>query len=434
MKSFTACVLALFYLTAVAVQAGAPAGDRVPSHWIASWGTAQQLAPPSVPPWVRRPAQPDSANGAPENRPPAQPSVFPDRLVAQTVRMVIRSTVAGRAVRVSLSNSFGLAPVRIDAAQIARFDGNASIHPGSSHALTFGGREFVVLAPGAQICSDPVQLAVRAQEDLAVSLYVGGDSGAPTAHSLGLRTAYVAAGNQAASPTLQSATQFRSYLWLSGLEVLGSRDTATIVAFGDSITDGYSTTPGADASWPSVLARRLAADRSVPPRAVINMGISGNRVLREGAGSSALARFDRDVLARPGARWVILIEGINDISFNAFPGLPESEIASAADIIAGYRQLTQRARMHGLQVIGGTLMPFEGVPTYSEAGERIRQEVNRWIRESGEFDTVVDFDAVTRDPAKPSRLRASFDAGDHIHPNDEGNRAMAEAVPLLRFR
>jgi lysophospholipase L1-like esterase len=189
-----------------------------------------------------------------------------------------------------------------------------------------------------------------------------------------------------------------------------------------------------DNPWPSVLARRLGAQRRAQPRAVINMGISGNRVLREGAGSSALARFDRDVLARPGVKWVLLLEGINDIGFSSIPGLPASEKATAADIITGYRMLIARAHLHGLAIIGGTLTPFEGVPTYTEEGERMRADVNRWIRESGEFDAVVDFDAAVRDPAAPTRLRAEYDSGDHIHPNDAGNRAMAEAIDLKLFR
>jgi lysophospholipase L1-like esterase len=164
------------------------------------------------------------------------------------------------------------------------------------------------------------------------------------------------------------------------------------------------------------------------------MGISGNRVLREGAGSSALARFDRDVLSRPGVKWVLLLEGINDIGFSAIPNLPASEKVTAAEIITGYRMLIGRAHLHGLAIIGGTLTAFEGVNTYSEAGERMRQDVNRWIRDSGEFDAVVDFDAATRDPVAPTKLRAAYDSGDHIHPNDAGNRAMAEAVDLGLFR
>ncbi len=226
----------------------------------------------------------------------------------------------------------------------------------------------------------------------------------------------------------------RSYLWLAGIDVQAAPAAAAIVAFGDSITDGYSTTPDADTPWPSILARRLAAVRGLAPRAVVNVGISGNRILREGAGSSALARFDRDVLSRPGARWVLLLEGINDISFGEIPGLPASEKATLDDLLAGYRQLIARSRIHGLRVIGGTLTPYEGVPTYTPAGERMRQQINQWIRTGGEFDAVIDFDAAVRDPQQPTRLLPRFDSGDHIHPNDAGNEAMATAIDLELFR
>lgn len=403
---------------AQSVQADDACGPRCRANWVSAWGTAQQLVHP-----VR-----------------AIPSAqkFPEHVVAQTVRMVARPTVAGTVLRVALSNSFGYAPVRIDAAEVARSGrsaaGAAAIVPGSSHALSFGGRPFVNLPPGAQIYSDPVTMDVAAQGDVVVSLYLQADSGPTTGHPLGLREAWVASGNQLGAEHLEGATMFRSYLWLAGIDVLAAPKAATIVAFGDSITDGYSTTPDADASWPSILARRLGARRNRAARAVINMGLSGNRVLREGAGSSALARFDRDVLSRSGARWILFLEGINDIGFSAIPGLPESEKATAEDIIAGYRMLVGRARLHGLTVIGGTLTPFEGVPTYNEASERMRQDVNHWIRGSGEFDAVVDFDVAIRDPQSPTRLAGRFDSGDHIHPNDAGNEAMAAAVDLQLFR
>jgi lysophospholipase L1-like esterase len=249
-----------------------------------------------------------------------------------------------------------------------------------------------------------------------------------------MRNAWLAPGNQVAAQQLADATGFHSYLWLAGVDVLADDQAATIVAFGDSITDGFSVTMDSDRAWPSVLARRLGAQKQIAPRAVINMGISGNRVLKEGAGSSALARFDRDVLSRPGAKSVVLLEGINDIGFSSIPGLPASEKVTAAQIITGYRMLIARAHLHGLVIIGGTLTAFEGVPTFTEQGETMRQEVNRWIRESGEFDAVVDFDAATRDPAAPRKLKAEYDSGDHIHPNDAGNQAMAEAIDLALFR
>jgi lysophospholipase L1-like esterase len=410
-RSVSVAVLVLFTSLAGSAER---CGKACEGNWVTTWGTAQQLAVPAR----------------------AIPSAvaYPQKVVAQTVRMVARSTVAGKAVRIALSNSFGLAPVRVDAAQVARLASSHAIRPGSNRKLTFGGSESVLLLPGAQLYSDPIEYDVPAQADLVISLYLAADSGPTTAHPIGLRNAWLAPGNQVAAERLQDPSQFRSYLWLAGIDVLAARNAAAIIAFGDSITDGFSTTPDADLPWPSILARRLAAQRNLPPRAVINMGISGNRVLREGAGSSALARFDRDVLARPGVRWVVLMEGINDIGFSAIPGLPASEKVTAQEIIAGHRMLISRARLHGLKIIGGTLTPFEGVNTYSEAGETMRQTVNRWIRESGEFDAVVDFDAVIRDPAAPTRMRAQFDAGDHIHPNDAGNQAMAEAFDLRLFR
>lgn len=383
-------------------------------HWVASWGTAQQLMKPE--------------RAIPSAQTP------PARIERQTVRMVARPTIAGSQVRIALSNSFGHGPVRIDAAQLAPAGANGSILPGSGRPLTFGGRTWVVLPPGARISSDPVAFDVRAQSDLSVSLYVEADSGPTTSHPIGLRGAWMAPGNQVMAEKLEGATQFRSYLWLDGIDVNASPRAAAIIAFGDSITDGFSTTPDADTPWPSILARRLGAQRGMAARSVINMGISGNRVLREGAGSSGLARFDRDVLSRPGARWVLLLLGINDIGFSAIPGLPASEKATAEDIIAGHQMLISRARLHGLSVIGATLTPFEGVNTYTAAGEQMRQQVNQWIRSSGSFDAVIDFDLATRDPDRPTRLRPEFDSGDHIHPNDAGNRAMAEAVDLKLFR
>jgi lysophospholipase L1-like esterase len=407
------CLAVLLAIAGVAGSAEA-CGKSCRGNWVSAWGTAQQLAVPAR----------------------AIPSAvaYPQKVAAETVRMVARVTVAGSAVRIALSNSFGYSPVRIDAAQVARLADGAAIRAGSNRSLTFGGSTSVMLAPGAQIYSDPIAFDVPAQADLVVSLYVGSDSGPVTAHPIGLRSAWLAPGNQVEAGRLQDASQFRSYLWLAGIDVLADPKAAAIIAFGDSITDGFSTTPDADLSWPSILARRLAAQRNQAPRAVINMGISGNRVLREGAGSSALARFDRDVLSRPGARWVTLLEAINDIGFSAIAGLPASEKTTAEEIITGYRMLIQRARLHGLSIIGGTLTPFEGVNTFTEAGESMRQAVNRWIRDSGEFDAVIDFDAVIRDPAAPRRMRAQFDSGDHIHPNDAGNQAMAEAVDLKLFR
>jgi lysophospholipase L1-like esterase len=223
-----------------------------------------------------------------------------------------------------------------------------------------------------------------------------------------------------------------AYAWLSGVDVLASPEAFTLVALGDSITDGYGTTRDADRAWPTLLARRLNANTATRHVAVVNQGISGNQVLRDGAGLSALARFDRDVLGRPGVKWVILLEGINDINIR---GRREGPNALTADeLIQGYRQIIARCHAHGIKVIGATLMPEEGVPTASERGEAIRQTVNQWIRAAGNFDAMVDFDVVVRDPDRPARLRQPFDPGDHIHPNDAGNQAMADAFDLNLFK
>lgn len=182
-----------------------------------------------------------------------------------------------------------------------------------------------------------------------------------------------------------------------------------------------------------LLATRLAFSKSTAMLGVLNLGISGNRVLRDVAGTNALARFDRDVLARPGVHWMILLEGINDITFSAIPGIPPGQAVTAEDLIWGYRQIIERAHLHKIKVAGATVMPVEGVPTYTESGEAVRQAVNRWIRAGGAFDAVIDFDALTRDPVNPKRLRANFDSGDHVHPNDAGNQAMAEGIDLSAF-
>jgi lysophospholipase L1-like esterase len=381
-------------------------------RWIATWGTAQQLA---------RPVEPDGGPQLPDEEPSAPAA--PPQVGAQTVRMQARTTAGGAAVRVALSNSFGHPPVRIGA---ARLDG---------HRLTFGGRPAVELPTGAQICSDPLGYAVAPQTDLVISLYVPDPDVTPTVHEAGLRTAWLAPGDQSAAPSLEHATAFRSYLWLTGVDVLTDPAGATVVALGDSITDGVGTTPGTDGSWPSVLARRLAARPGRPPRAVVNMGIAGNRVLREtdGLGASALARFDRDVLARPGARWVIVAEGLNDILFGAMPGAPDSERATADDIIAGYRMLIGRAHAHGLRVVGCTLVPVGQAEIFTPEMEQTRQAVNRWIRAGTGFDAVADLDAATRDPSAPARLRAEWLSDDDVHPNDAGARAIAEAFDLELF-
>jgi len=268
---------------------------------------------------------------------------------------------------------------------------------------------------------------------VAVSVYLPGSTAAETVDEIGLMPTFIAPGNQAAAGQLADPATTGSYFWLRGLSVPAAENGGAIIAFGDSITEGYATTFGSHQNWPELLAERLQAEPDLRNWSVINTGISGNRVLRTGAGEAAVARFTEDVLSRPGAKWVIVLESINDINMSIMPGMPDAQIATAEQIIAGLGQLVERAHLHGLKIAGGTVMPTRGLPFYTEQGEAMRQQVNQWIRTSGRFDAVIDFDAATRDPADPLRINPSFDPGDHVHPNDAGNRAMAAAIDLDIF-
>ena len=389
-------------------------GQTGTQHWVASWATAQQL--------MATPA--GGRSGAP-------PSNLPATFANQTVRMIVRTSLGGSRVRVELSNMLNAQPVDIGAVHIAIHKGRGVILEGMDRALTFGGSSSFTIPAGAMAVSDPVNLDVAPLSDLAVSIYLPRETGPPTNHPLGLHTAYISNGDVTASAAMPDPKTMTAYAWLSSVDVVAPANGFTVVAFGDSITDGYATTLDANQDWPTLLAKRLNADKT-QRAAVVNQGISGNQVLRDGAGLSALARFDRDVLSRPGVKWVILLEGINDINIRGRVDGPNA--LTSDELIWGYRQIIARAHTHGIKVIGATIMPEEGVPTASERGEQIRQTVNRWIRANGNFDAVVDFDMTVRDPQRPVRLKQQFDPGDHIHPNDAGNQAMADAFDLSVFK
>ncbi len=361
----------------------------------------------------------------------ALPTNLPYHFWNQTVRQVARVSIGGGRVRVLLSNEYGDRPLKIGAARIALAAPDGAIVPGSDRVLRFGGRESAAVPAGAPMLSDPVALEVPALARVAVSLYLPEPTPPSTFHWDARQTAYVGAGDQTAKVRIDAESTLTTRVFLRGLLVEAAPGARAVVAFGDSITDGNMATADADARWPDVLAERLAA-RNV---AVLNAGISGARVLRDRMGQNALARFERDVLAQPGVAAVVVLMGINDIGWRGTPLGPDEPIAAAAELIDGYRQLIARAHARGVRIVGATLTPFEGALEqtpqrgYFDAGkERVRRQVNTWIRDSGEFDAVLDFDAVTRDPSRPARFLPAYDSGDHLHPGDAGYRAMAESI------
>lgn len=418
----------------------APLVAGSPGLWIESWGTALPLQPPPPSPFAnaRPAAAPTPASAAPEQAQPTAPNPripFPATLENQTVRMILRTTVGGEQLRLEFANRSGAAVVRAGAVHVALARQDGSVLAASDRAVTFGGSGELIIHPGARTVSDPVDLPVGALGHVAVSLYLPDSTATETVDEIGLMPAFIAPGNQAAAEELADPVMAGSYFWLRGLSVPAAGEAGgAIIAFGDSITEGYSTTFGAHRNWPELLAERLQATPDLQGWSVINTGISGNRVLRTGAGEAAVTRFTEDVLSRPGAQWVIVLESINDINMSIMPGMPAGQVATADQIIAGLDQLIQRAHFHGLKIAGGTVMPTRGLPFYTEAGEAMRQQVNQWIRTSVRFDAVIDFDAVTRDPADPLRINPAFDPGDHVHPNDAGNAAMAQAINLDMFR
>jgi lysophospholipase L1-like esterase len=349
----------------------------------------------------------------------------------QTVRMIVHTSIAGHRARVRLSNAFGTAPLVIGAAHIAIRSSAGAIVPASDRALTFSGKPSSTIPPGALVLSDPVDLDVPQLGNLAVSVYVPGKTGPPTWHATGLHTTYLAGpGDFTGKTDIPDASKQPSWYWLTGVDVTAPKDTAAVVAFGDSITDGARSTVDADRSWPSDLAQRLLARPGHPPQlAVLNAGISGNRILHDVAGSNALARFDRDALLPSGVEDVIVLESINDIGFSNIPGSADQAV-SADDLIAGLRQLIERAHVRGIKVFGGTLTPFDGATYYSQDAETKREAVNNWIRTGGAFDGVIDFDAAVRDPDHPTKILPAYDSGDHIHPGDAGYKVMANAIDL----
>jgi len=377
--------------------------------WVGTWATAPMKAAPS-----------------------AQAGTTPD-FAGCTLRQIVHVSVGGKALRVKLSNAFGKTPLKVAAVHVALSAGEGTIKPGSDKPLTFNGQASATIPAGAPLVSDPVDFDLPALGDLAISMKLETVPGDVTIHNASHATSYLAKGDLLANAELPSATRVEHWYFLSAVDVEADRSADAVVALGDSITDGSASTANANRRWPDELARRLQANKKLRQTGVLNLGIGGNRILHDGTGESALARFDRDVLAQSGVHYLIVLEGINDIGNNALAATRGEQSISASDLIGAFEQIIARAHARGVLVFGATILPFDGAKYFSQAGETARQEVNKWIRTSGELDGFVDLDSATRDPQNTSHLVKAADSGDHLHPTDEGYRMMGDTVDLKLF-
>jgi lysophospholipase L1-like esterase len=404
-------------LLAVALAAGPADAKRHatrPGVWAGAWASSQQV--------------PEKQNALPDGA-----------LDDATLRQVVRLSRGGSRLRVRISNAFGTTPLHLTGVHVARAKapGSPAIDPKSDHALTFGGHADVTVPAGAEYWSDPLDFDVKALASLSVSFHVDHAPAQQTSHPGSRTTSFLVHGDKVADADLPGATTFAHWFQLSGVDVAAPTDAATVVTLGDSITDGHGATTDKDDRWPDVLAKRLQASGDTRRLGVVNAGIGGNRLLLDGAGPNALARFDRDVLAESGVKWIIVLEGVNDLGTltRVAPATPEAHAELVRHIIGAYEQIVARAHAHGVKAVGATILPYGGSDYYhpDAINEADRLAVNRWIREPGHFDAVVDFDAATRDPKHPERMRPDVDSGDHLHPGPAGYRIMGDAIPLKLF-
>ncbi len=379
-------------------------------HWVGTWATA-----------------------------PAPQGDQTRKFTDQTLREIVHVSLGGDTIRVRLSNAFATEEAEIGAAHVALRSVDSEIVAGSDRVMTFSGRTAVRIPRGAVVLSDPIRLTVANAADLAISLYIPGTATAAGVHSAAHQTSWIAKGDATGAASLTDATKYASWAFLTGVDIVAPEPTGAIVAFGDSITDGTGSTTDMNQRWPDFLARKTGAKFGV-----LNMGIGGNRILNDGSvsnsprsGTGALARFDEDVLAQSGVKYLVILEGINDIGHTGPKALPQ-EAVTAEDIIAGLKQMIARAHEAGIKVVGATLTPFDGEAQssrgyFSPEKEKIRAAVNEWIRNGHAYDAVIDFDKAVRDPAKPNTILKVNDSGDSLHPSDAGYKAMGDAIDVKVF-
>jgi lysophospholipase L1-like esterase len=407
----TGLLFLIFLLPVELLQAQSVA---VPANWVGSWAASQQIPEP-------------------------QNALASEDLHDATLRQIVHLSLEGKTLRIHLSNAFGTEPLHFTSVHIAKplSPSSPRIDLVTDRVLGFSGQTDVIIPAGAEYLSDPVDYPVPALSDLAISFHLDAPPARQTGHPGSRATSYVVHGNLVSSADLPDAKKVDHWYQISGVDVIASPSATSIAVLGDSITDGHGATTNGNDRWTDVLAQRLQASPSTQAISVLNQGIGGNHLLTDGLGPNALARFDRDVLAQPGIRYLVVLEGVNDLGGLTRQGevTPAEHTTLVRHILAAYEQLVLRAHAHGIKVIGATILPYGESGYYhpGESNEADRQAVNQWIRAAGHFDTVIDFDKVMRDPNKPDHLLPAYDCGDHLHPSPVGYRAMGEAIPLSIF-
>ena len=384
-----------------------PIGISNPAEvWIGTWATAPQLVEPG-----NMPPKPGLSNN--------------------TLRQIVCVSIGGSRLRVRFSNEFGTSPVTLDTVQIAASAGGSAIDPDTAQTLLFGGKPEVIIAPDTSVTSDPFDFALEPRTNVAITIHFGETSPDVTGHPGSRTTSYLLAGNQVSSVDFPKAVKTDHWYIINGIDVEATGSEAAVVVLGNSITDGRGSGTNKQNRWPDQLAIRLQEKTETRQAAVLNMGIGGNNVLSGGLGPYALSRFGRDVIGQNGVRWLIILEGINDIGTSQGA---DGAAAAADGLIAAYGQMIDRARAAGIRVYGATMLPFGGSNYDTADRQAAWAQVNEWIRSSGRFDAIIDLDAAMRDPANPLRLLPAADTGDHLHPNETGHQMMADAVDLMLFK